>query len=197
MEKILTFASPNEFSILVAAKFLVNCNLHLLLTEYYKEILESRLKNREARRNGHIISIKLTNNSRLNLPTDCDKPSDLRPISHTLLTPLFSPISASLSFPNSSSISYTCLISPFSLISQLSSDMKTSDYAKDSTNITGIMVKSSIDNSEGSTPTLSNSNSRKKSMSTSIPVYSHAVLPYPGAPRISFFEGSNVIEFLN
>ena len=188
---------PNEFLIWVAAKFLVNCDLNLLLTEYYKEVLESRLKNRETRTHANINSAKSTDNSRLNLTTDCDKPSDLRPISYTLLTPPSSPIPAPLSIPNSPSISCTCLISPSSLTSQLSSDVRTSDCTKDSTNTAGTMVESSMDNTEGSTPTPSNSNASKESMPASIPVYSHAVMPYPGAPETPFFEGSNVTDFLD
>ena len=197
MEKTPTFALPNEFLIWVAAKFLVNCDLNLLLTEYYKEVLESRLKNRETWTHAHKNSAKSTDNSRLNLPTDCDKPSDLRPISYTLLTPPSSPIPAPLSIPNSPSISCTYLISPSSLTSQLSSDVKTSDCAKDSTNTAGTTVESSMDNTEGSTPTPSNSNASKESMPASIPVYSHAVMPYPGAPGTPFFEGSNVTDFLD
>ena len=38
---------PNEIFICVAAKFLANCNFGLFLTEYYKERLESQLKNKE------------------------------------------------------------------------------------------------------------------------------------------------------
>ena len=59
------------------------------------------------------------------------------------------------------------------------------------------MVDSSMENTEGSTSTPSNSNSSKESMPASIPVYSHAVMPYPGAPGTPFFEGSNVTDFLD
>lgn len=34
-------------------------------------------------------------------------------------------------------------------------------------------------------------------MPASIPIYSHAVMPYPGAPGTPFFEGSNVTDFLD
>lgn len=197
MEKIPTFALPNEFLIWVAAKFLANCDLNSLLTEYYKEALGSRLKNRETCTYAHITSAKSTDNSQLNLPTDCDKPSDLRPISYTLLTSPSSPTPAPLSIPNSPSICCTCLISPSSLISQLSSGVKTSDCAKDSINTADTMVESSMDNTGGSTPTPSNSNASKESMPASIPVYSHAVMLYPGAPGTLFFEGLNVIDFFD
>lgn len=41
MEKILTFALLNKFFIWVDAKILVNYNLNLLLTKYYKKVLKS------------------------------------------------------------------------------------------------------------------------------------------------------------
>ena len=79
MGKTPQFALLNEFLVWVAAKFLANCDLNLLLIEYYKERLESQLKNREKITHAHLTSAKLTYISRLNLPTDletCDKPSD-------------------------------------------------------------------------------------------------------------------------
>ena len=47
MEAIPTFALPNQFLIYVAGKVLVHYDLNLVLTEYYKERLNSQLKNRE------------------------------------------------------------------------------------------------------------------------------------------------------
>lgn len=54
MEKTPTFILYNKFLIWVVAKVLPNCNLNFVLTEYYKERLESRLKNRETCMNTHI-----------------------------------------------------------------------------------------------------------------------------------------------
>lgn len=125
------------------------------------------------------------------------KPSDLRPDSHTLLTPPSSPISAPLSVPNSPSINCTCLLSPSSLSFQLSPDVNSSHFTKDNFIPASTMAKSSLENTEGSTPTPSNSNASKESMPASIPVYSHAVMLYPGAPGTPFFEGSNVTDFLD
>lgn len=39
-----TFALPERFLACLGAKFLFHCDLHLLLTDYYKERLESRLE---------------------------------------------------------------------------------------------------------------------------------------------------------
>lgn len=191
----LCFALSNEFFIWVGAKFLVNCNLNLLLTEYYKEVLKSQQKNKETRTYKQLISAKPTDNSQLNLPIDCNKPSNLRSIFYTLLTLPFSPIPAPLSISKSLSISCTCLISPFSLTSQLFSNIKTSDCTKDSTNTGGTIVESSIDNTKRSTTILSNFNTSKKSMPVSIFVYSHAVMPYLSAPKTSFFESLNITDF--
>ena len=41
MKKTPTFPLLNEFFIWIAAKIFINYNLNLLLTEYYKEVLES------------------------------------------------------------------------------------------------------------------------------------------------------------
>lgn len=117
MEKIPTFALLNKFFIWVAANFLVNCDLNLLLTEYYKEVLESRLKNEETQTYTHIIFAKPADNFRLNLSTDCNKLFDLRSISYTFFIPPFSLIPAPLFIPNSLFISCICLISLFSYTS--------------------------------------------------------------------------------
>ena len=114
MEKTPTFALPNEFLIWVAAKFLANCDLNLLLTEYYIEALGSQLKNGETQTHAHLKSARSTYISRPNLPSDsktCNKPSDLRPDSYTLLTPPSSPIPAPLSIPSSPSFDCPCLLS--------------------------------------------------------------------------------------
>ena len=37
----------------------------------------------------------------------------------------------------------------------------------------------------------------KDSSSTSIPIYSQAIIPYPSSPRASFFKGSNITNFLD
>ena len=108
MEWTATFALPNEFLIWVAAKVLPNCNLDFVLTEYYKERLESRLKNRETRMKAHIStehteSTDLTESAYLQIPTDWiadTKLSPTRPF-HLPLTPLLSPLSLPPPLPTS------------------------------------------------------------------------------------------------
>lgn len=200
MERTPTFALPNEFLIWVAAKFLANYDLNLLLTEYYKEKLESQLKNGNIQTYPYITSAKLTNISRLNLSTDpktYNKPSDLRPFFCTLLTPPFSPIPTPITLSNSLSISCPCLSSHFFPLFQLSPDVKTFDIAKDISISARTMFESSMENTDGSISMLSNPNFSKESMPASIPVYSHMVMPYPGTPKTPFFEGSNVTNFLD
>ena len=112
MEKTPTFTLPSEFLIWVAARVLVDCSLDLILTEYYKERLESQLKNRETGTHAHITSVKWTDNPRLNLPTDwktCNKPSDPRLNSYALPTPPLSPLSLpSPSTQSITTVSYCC-----------------------------------------------------------------------------------------
>ena len=63
-----TFELPNQFLVWVVQKVIVQSDFDLLLTEYYKERLKSRLKNRETHTINHIPTdylstelIKLTN----------------------------------------------------------------------------------------------------------------------------------------
>ncbi len=51
IEATPTFALPNKFLVWVAGKILLHCDLDLVLTEYYKERLDSRLKNKETNMN--------------------------------------------------------------------------------------------------------------------------------------------------
>lgn len=195
MKKIPTFALPNEVFIWVPIKILVNCDLNLLLIEYYKEVLKSWLKKEKTRIHAHIIFAKLTDNSRLNLPTDCNKLFDLRSIFYTLFTPLFSSILVPLFILNSFSISCICLISLSFFTSQLFSDVKTFDCAKNITNMADTIVEPSINNTKKSTTISSNFNTSKDSMPVSISLYFHAIMPYLGTPETSFFEDSNVTNF--
>lgn len=57
-----SFALPNQFLVWVAKKILARCDLDLVLAEYYKKRLESRLKNRERDTNESILTklIELT-----------------------------------------------------------------------------------------------------------------------------------------
>lgn len=98
--------------------------------------------------------------------TDFNKSSNLRFISYTFLNSFSSLRPTFLFIPNSHSISYTYLIFFSSVISQLF------DYAKDNTNMAGIMVESSIDNIKRSRPTPSNTNVSKKNVHVYLYVFS-------------------------
>lgn len=93
MEAAPTFMLPNQFLVWVAKKVFAQCDLDLVLTEYYKKRLESRLKNWETHAN------ESTDSTELQIPIDwisCIKLSSTRPISFPL-----SPLLSSLSlFPN-------------------------------------------------------------------------------------------------
>lgn len=52
------------------------------------------------------------------------------------------------------------------------------------------MIESSVDNTKGSTSMPLNSNVSKEYMLMSILVYSHAIMPYPGALGTTFFKCS-------
>ena len=127
----------------------------------------------------------------------CEKPSNRRPNSYTLLTLPFSLILAPLSIPNPPTINCPCLLSHSSTTFQFFSNVKNSNGTKDISIPASTMVESNVESTEESTPTPSNSNTSKESMPASISVYSHAVMPYPGAPGTPFFKGSNVTDFLD
>ena len=91
MEATPTFALPNQFLVWVAKKVLAQSDLDLVLTEYYKERLESRLKNRETHTNGLILT-ESTDTTGLRIPTDwnsCTKLSSTRPFPFAPSLPLF------------------------------------------------------------------------------------------------------------
>ena len=126
-----------------------------------------------------------------------DKHSNRRPNSYNLFTPPFSPIPTPLSIPNPPTINCPYLLSHSSTIFQFFSNFKTSNGTKNISIPASTMVESNVESIEENIPTPSNSNTSKESMPASIPVYSHAVIPYPGAPGTFFFEGSNVTNFLD
>ena len=103
MEAIPTFALPHQFLVWVARKVLAQCDLNLVLTEYYKERLESQLKNRETHTNEDKSTKPIVlNASSLPVPSDwisASKPSSTRPPLPLLTPPLsppFSPLSLSI-----------------------------------------------------------------------------------------------------
>lgn len=77
IEATPTFALPTQFLVWIAEKVLAQPDLDLVLTEYYKDGLESRLNNRQIPTNGLILT-ELTNSTGLQIPSNwkpCTKPS--------------------------------------------------------------------------------------------------------------------------
>ena len=196
MGKIPTFALPNEFLIWVVARFLINCDLDLILTEYYKEKLESQLENTQE----YTTSIKSTNLTRLNIPTDwitCEKTSLTRPNLFSLITPPFSLLSLSpLPIPLFTDCAYaissfSCTPSPSIMTDKLSCPKPSPippikmvySNAKDPENVTSTPSTGTIGSNKG--------------VPASTLVYFHSVMPYPGTPGTPFFKGSNVTDFLD
>ena len=112
MEATSNFALPNQFLVWVAKKVLTHCDLDLVLTDYYKERLESQLKNREIDTKTPVLT-ELNESIGLRLPTDWTlytKPSPLR-LSYLPLSPPPFPLSL---FSNLTLASATPLTSQFS-----------------------------------------------------------------------------------
>lgn len=141
--------------------------------------------------------MKLINNFWLNLIIDCDKFSNPRPISYTFFILFFSLVFAFLSILNSFSISYICLISFFSSISQLFSNIKTLGYIKNSINLAKKIIESSMDNTKKNKLIFLNSNILKECMSLFIFVNFYLIIPYSGTLKTFFFNSSNIINFFN
>ena len=179
----------------VAKKVLAHCDLDLVLTDYYKQRLESQLKNREI----HTNEDNSTESTELLLPTHLpvsinwispSKPSTKRSL-FPLSTPLPSPLSlsslSSQSIPSTSCCNnITCL--PLQLcVAQptlFTSDLPLSSFT--STSIQGITPKVMAAN----TPT-----SESTSTDPQFQTFYVSPMPYPGAPGSPFFEGANISEF--
>lgn len=69
MEATPTFALLNQFLVWKAKKMLAQCDHDLVLIEYYKKRLESRLKNGKKHTNKLILT-EITELTELQLPTD-------------------------------------------------------------------------------------------------------------------------------
>ena len=101
IEPAPTFELPNQFLVWVAQKVIAQSDLDLLLTEYYKESLESRLKNRETHTIDHIptdyLSTESTESTELRRSTDCFPNIKPLPEKSFPFTPPPSPLSLALS----------------------------------------------------------------------------------------------------
>ena len=193
IEPAPTFELPNQFLVWVAQKVIAQSDLDLLLAEYYKERLESRLKNRETHTTDH-ISTELTG---LRLPTDWISHKKTAPANSFPLTPPSSPLSLSLSLPST-------VNSPIPLVSSHNLSCSPIDPEREVSPCLPLVSPSSVDKMEPSskqggkgkvTPT--ESVSSKDPSSASIPMHSRAVMPYPGSPGAPYFEGSNITDFLD
>ena len=187
MEATPTFALPRQFLVWVAQKVLAQCDIDLVLTEYYKERLGSQLKNRETYTNENkSTEPTVLNASSVPVPSDwisAPKPSSTRP-PLPLLTPPLSPLS--LSPPLTSAIpSVSChnnnicpcpqpyiTPSPLRTSSNLTSPVLITSFFK------GISQKVMAANTPNSESTSSGPHFQAPYVTP---------MPYPGAPGSPFF----------
>ncbi len=185
-----TFELPKQFLVWLAQKFLARSDLDLLLTEYYKERLESQLKNRKTHMTNHILT-EPTESTGLRLPTDWT--SNIKPSPAKLFPP--TPPPSSLSLP--SSVNF---LTPLVSSHNLDPERKvSSSYSTVNLSSVGTIEKSSKQGVKGKVTqveSISSKDSLKDLSSASIPMYSRAVMPYPGLPGALFFEESNITDFL-
>ena len=174
----------------MAQKFLARSDLDLLLTEYYKERLESQLKNGKTHTTNHILT-EPTELTGLRLPIDWT--SNIKSSSAKLfpLTPPPSPLSLppSVNFPTPL-VSFNNLDPECKVSSSYSTVTLSSIGTIEQTSKQGVKEKLTTVES------ISSKDSLKDPSSASIPIYSRAVMPYPGSPGAPFFEGSNITDFL-
>ncbi len=141
----------------------------------------------------------MTESTELQLPTDCPFHIKPLPTKSFPLTPPPSPVSLSLP----SSVNF-----PLPLVPSHNPSCPHLDPEREVSSRLPIVTPSSVDKMESSskqrgkgkvTPTesVSSKTSSKDPSSASIPMYSQAVMPYPGSPVASFFEGTNITDFLD
>ena len=190
MEATPTLTLPNQFLVWVAKKVLAQSDLDLVLTEYYKERLESRLKNRETHANGLILT-ESTESTRLQIPTDWTsytKPSSTRPTSFPLSPPL-SPLSLS---PNVALLPSTAptVSSSFSQTHSFPPLLRRPGTEPLVSKMTDTTEDKRM--TEEGTPTPDSI-----PLAPVIQMPYIMAMPYPGTPGTPFFEGSNITDFLN
>ena len=180
----------------MAKKVLAQSDLDLVLTEYYKDRLESQLKNRETSINDDNLTKSTASIIETHLPVPIDwvplaKPSSTRPF-----FPLFIPPSSLLSLSSLStqaipSISYyhnhTCLNTPLSVAGPTfsKSSLSLSPFLNTNTKEVNQEVMAANTPNTKDTPTQ--------------PLFQAPFITpmlYPGAPDSPFFERANISEFL-
>ncbi len=202
-----TFELANQFLVWVAQKVIAQSNLDLLLIKYDNERLKSRLKNREDTIDHIPTDYLLTESTESTKSTKLQTPPDYFPIIKPLpeksfpLTPPPSPLSLSLSLPSTVNF-LTPLVSSHNLsCPHLDTKRKVSLHLP-------IVNLSSVDKMKSSlkqggkrkvtsTKSVSSKDSSKDPSSTSILMYSKAVMPYPGSPGAPYCEESNITDFLD
>ena len=193
IEPAPTFELSNQFLVGVAQKVIAQSDFDFLLAEYYKERLESQLKNRETYTIDH-ISTELT---RLRLPTDWISHKKTALANSFPLTSPSSPLSLSLSLPST-------VNSLIPLVSSHNLSCSPLDPKREVSSCLPLISPSSVHKIELSlkqggkrkvTPT--ESVSSKDLPSASISMHSKVVMPYPGSSRAPYFEESNITNFLD
>ena len=180
----------------MAKKVLAQFNLDLVLTEYYKDQLESQLKNRETSINDDNLTKSTASTIQTHLSVSIDwiplaKPSLLRPF-FPLLIPPSSPLSLpSLSIQAISFVSYchnhTCPNTPLSIAGLTFSESSLSIYFFVNTNTREVNQEVMAANNPNTENTLTQ------------PLFQALYImpmPYRGAPGSPFFEKANVSKFL-
>ncbi len=191
-----TFELPNQFLVWVALKVLTRSDLDLLPTEYYKERLESQLKNKEIYMNKDNSTESTVLSLLTHLPVPIDWISFLKLSSTKPLFPLPTPLFFPLSFPSLSTKpipsaschnNTTCPpLQPYVTQPTLSiSDLPSSSFT--STSIQGI-------NPEVMAANTPNSESTSTGPQFQAPYFTP--IPYPGTPGSLFLERANISEFL-
>lgn len=176
----------------MAQKFITRSDLDLLLTEYYKERLKSRLKNRET----HKIDYLLTEYISTKLTDFSSNIKFLPAKSFPLTLPLLL-----LSLPHS--VNPSILLASFHNLSHLYFDSvyKVILHHSTITSSSVARIEPSLKQGGKGKVTLIESVSSKDSLkdpsSTSIPIYFRAVMPSPDLPGDLYFEGSNITNFFN
>ncbi len=200
IEPAPTFELLNQFLVWVAQKCIARSDLDFLLTEYYKEKLEYKLKNRETHTIDHIPTEYIsTESTELRLPTDCPFYIKPLPTKSFPLTPPPSPVSLSLP----SSVNF-----PLPLVPSHNPSCADFDLEREVSSRLPIVTPSSVDKMESSskqrgkrkvTPTesVSSKDSSKDLSSASILMYSRVVIPYPGSPGAPFFVRTKITDFLD
>lgn len=191
-----TFALSNQFLVWVAKKFLAQSDLDLVLTEYHKERLESRRKNRETHMSEDNSTGPTVSTTTTYLPAPIDWISSEKPSSTRPPFPLPTPPLSPLSLPSSSTQSITpvpcCYKKTYSFLHPF---VTQSTYFE--SNLSPALHPS-VYTREVNQEVMATNTPNTESTSTPPPFQASYMTPmhYPGAPGSPFFEGANVSEFL-